>query len=170
MKRNIFFEIQYEPEDFLPLFLKEISLDNFEKVIIREETAQGFFTNRKLANRGIYILYKNEQPIYVGCSESSIHKRIGRFISGVRGTERPDENHSAAYKYIDIFGRDLSDITVKTISISPQDLPEYINLTDIENTLIYSLKPLLNSETHYDYKFEKGIKIVSISEKNARFI
>jgi hypothetical protein len=171
MKRNIFFEIVLEPEDFVPLLMHELNNEDFHNVYVKENTDHGFSTTVKLPSQGIYIIYKNKQPIYIGCSTNSIHTRIGRFIAGVRGTERIDENHSAAYKYIEVFGQDLTGVSIKAVSLRPSDLPDYLNVESIERMLILKLKPLFNNETHYDYVFEKGVKVFSSKEqKDARFI
>ena len=171
MKRNVFFEIQLEPSDYKNLLLSELKMDSFHPIYVKEETDHGFFTTTKLPNQGLYVLYKKKQPIYVGCSKTSIHNRVGRFVAGVRGTERHDESHPAAYKYIAVFGRDLSDLNVKSIPLKQDDLPDYLVVQDIEQTLIKELKPLFNNETHYNYTFEKGVKITPVQEtENARFI
>lgn len=171
MKRNIFFEIVLEAEDFLPLIFRELECEDFHTIFVKEHTDHGFSTTVKLPSQGIYIIYKNKQPIYVGCSTNSIHTRIGRFVAGVRGTERIDENHSAAYKYVEVFGRDLTDVSIKAVSLRPSDLPDYLDVESIERSLILELKPLFNNETHYDYVFEKGVKVFSLKEqKDARFI
>jgi hypothetical protein len=50
-------------------------------------------------------------------------------------------------------------------------LPDYLDVESIERALILKLKPLFNNETHYDYVFEKGVKVFSSKEqKDARFI
>lgn len=170
MQRNLFGEVTLTPEDYIPLLLNELSLDSFHELIVKEETAQGFSTNTVIPNQGLYVIYKNEQPIYVGCSNSSIHKRIGRFLSAVRGTERDDENHSAAYKYIDVFGRDLSGVSIKVLSLTERDLFGCMDLEDVEIELIKSIKPLFNNETHHDYVFQKGIKVVSLTGEKVKFL
>ena len=171
MKRNLFFDIILEPSDYRDMLLRELNTEVFYDIIVKEDTDHGFHTNVKLPNQGLYVLYKNCEPIYVGCSSTSIRTRIGRFIAGVRGTERLDENHSAAYKYIDVFGQDLNGVSIKSIPLRKSDLPDYLEIQDIEKMLIEELKPLFNNETHYGYTFEKGVKVVALEEQNnARFI
>ena len=111
MKRNIFGEIQFEAGDYTSFVLSELSSQSHYNITINEQTSHGFKTDLKIPNTGIYILYRNKQAIYVGCTETNIRQRIGRFIAAVRGTEHEDENHSAGYKYLEVFGNDLSDVT-----------------------------------------------------------
>jgi hypothetical protein len=159
MIRNILGEIQLEPKDYLTFIKRELDSQFHFGITVNEQTAHGFFTEAKIPNVGLYCLYRQNVLIYVGFTENSIRMRIGRFIAAVRGTEHPDENHSAGYKYLEKFGKDLSDLTFKYCEIKPSDLPSHIRLQDLEQCLIDDLKPLFNTETYDNYVFENIVRI-----------
>ena len=164
MKRNIFGNIYLEASDYLPLLLNELGSQSYYEIRVNKTTAHGFSTDVKLPDSGIYCIYKDEKPLYVGCTGSSIRNRLGRFIAAVRGTEHPDESHAGGYKYRALFGDDLSGITFKYCNLESSDLPNNLSVLDIEYELIKSLKPLFNNETYYDYSFEKIVKVSLRSE------
>jgi len=172
MKRDIFGQIYIESKDYCDLLLKEIENQEHISIFVKQHTDHGFETNINWVDcPGIYLIYKDNKIVYIGCTSRSIRMRIGRFLAGVRGTEHWNENHSAAYKYVDIFGRDLSGLTFKYSKLEKTDLFPGIEINDIENHVIEIMKPLFNDETYYDYEFEKKVIIKSKDgEYDARLI
>ena len=172
MKRDIFGQIYIEAEDYYTFLIKELSNQQHISIFVKEHTDHGFETNVKISDcPGIYVIYKDNKVVYVGCTSRSIRMRIGRFLAGVRGTEHWNENHSAAYKYVDVFGRDLTGLTIKFCRLEKSDLFSGIVLDNIETHIIEMMKPLFNDETYYDYKFEKKVVIKSKDgEYNARLV
>lgn len=137
-------------------------LENLPKyeIVVNESSDHGFLTNEKISTiSGIYLIYKDSELVYIGQSGTCIRNRIGRMLAGIRGTERYDENHSAAYKYVEYFGRDTKNLSFKYIPLKLEQLQQNLNFDDIENQLIEELKPLFNSEIYKDYRFQKVLKI-----------
>lgn len=103
--------------------------------------------NRKA---GVYCIYKENKPIYLGASDTSIGNRISRFVKEVWGKSRHDESHPAAKKYRNYFGRgNFESLTVRYVEYKK---PNNINLVSkrrgddsIETNLVRVIKPLLNS-------------------------
>jgi hypothetical protein len=166
MKRNIFGNIYLEAIDYLPLLLDEFNSQPHYEILVNENTSHGFSTNVKVPEKGIYCIYKNDNALYVGCTQSSIRNRLGRFIAAVRGTEHPEESHAGGYKYRSLFGDDLSGVTFKYCNLDSSDLPNNLSVKDVEYELIKSIKPLFNNETFYDYNFKKVVE-VSLRKENA---
>lgn len=98
---------------------------------------------------GVYCIYKEDKPIYLGASDTSIGNRISRFVKEVWGKSRHDESHPAAKKYRNYFGRgNFESLTVRYVEYKK---PNNINLVSkrkgddsIETNLVRVIKPLLN--------------------------
>jgi hypothetical protein len=86
--------------------------------------------------------------IYIGYTNHSIRGRIGRFFAGVRGTERHDENHSAAYKFAEMYGCKCENLFLKIVPVNYTLLMYDITMKDIEDELIYNMKPTLNNQIY----------------------
>lgn len=164
------FKFEFQIKDYAGIYANSM-YDVFcglpkHNIVLTEEdlkTAHGFTTTEKISLvTGIYLLYKKDELIYVGKTDNCLRNRIARFIAAVRGTERFDENHSAAYKYIEYFGRDLSDLSFKYIEINAEDLEHGVTIKDIEDILIEIMRPMLNSEIYKDYRFQKILKITDV--------
>jgi hypothetical protein len=141
------------------------------EISVNENTDHGFSTNEKIGLiSGIYLIYKQVENqsvlVYVGHSGHCIRQRIGRWLSGIRGTERFDENHSAAYKYVEYFGRDTDGLSFKYIAIQPESLEHDLVIEDIEKLVIERMQPLFNGEIYKEYRFQKVLKITDIFGKN----
>jgi hypothetical protein len=167
MITTIFKNYEFEKKDFANIYAKHLihefqSLPKYE-ILVKEDTDHGFLTDEKISLiSGIYFIYKDDILVYIGQTSHCMRQRIGRFLAGIRGTERHDENHSAAYKYVEYFGRDTSKLTFKYVELNPKDLEYGIDLVDIENGMIEELKPIFNSEVYKDYRFQKHLKITDI--------
>jgi hypothetical protein len=168
MIKTLFDNYEFEKEDFAKIyakkFIEELNSLPKSKILVNENTDHGFSTNEKISLvSGIYLLYKYDILIYVGQSNHCIRQRIGRFLAGIRGTERFDENHSAAYKYIQYFSRDTKGLSFKYIGLSepgrPVNLDFDVTLNDIEKIMIKRLNPLFNDETYSNFSFEKVLKV-----------
>jgi hypothetical protein len=164
------FKFEFEIKDYAETYANAM-YDVFRgspkhEILLTEEdlkTAHGFTTTEKISLvTGIYLLYKENELIYVGKTDNCLRNRIARFIAAVRGTERFDENHSAAYKYIEYFGRDLSNLSFKYIEINAEDLEHGVLIKDIEDVLIEKMRPMLNREIYKDYRFQKILKITDM--------
>lgn len=166
MIRTIFDEIVFEKEDFSELyaqfFIQELASRPRYKLSAKEDTTHGVLTEIKISNKtGIYIIYKDDNIVYIGHSDTCIRNRLGRFLAAIRGTEREDENHSGAYKYVECFGRDTTGLSFKYVDINPNQLQFNLEVGDIEKTVIQKMKPFFNNETFYNYSFEKTLKVTS---------
>ena len=167
MIKTIFGNYEFEKEDFAKIYAKYL-VDEFKslpkhKIVIKEDTDHGFSTDEKInLVTGIYLIYKNQDLVYIGQTNSCLRNRIGRLIAGIRGTERHDENHSAAYKYVEYFGRDTKGLNFKYIQIKVEELQFNVTFEDIENQLIEKLKPIFNSEVYKNYRFQKILKITDM--------
>ncbi|NBP01726.1 MAG: hypothetical protein EBU90_16630 [Proteobacteria bacterium] len=151
MRKNLFGEIIYEAKDFSELVVKELHEQNFITVTPKKSTNKGFITNSDVTipKSGLYVIYKFQQPIYVGYSTHSIRDRIGRFIAAVRGTEHEMESHPAGYKYKHVYGDCLDQISFKASHIDfYTSLPNYLSINDVEKELIYTLRPVFNMEIY----------------------
>jgi hypothetical protein len=161
------FKREFEISDYAGIYANSMydefcGLPNHQITLTEEDlkTDHGFTTTEKISlTTGIYLLYRYNELIYIGKTDNCLRNRIARFIAGVRGTERFDENHSAAYKYIEFFGRNLSGLSFKYIAIDPFDLEHGVTIKDIENVLIEKMRPMLNGEIYKDYRFQKILKI-----------
>lgn len=115
------------------------TLSNGEGLL--EEKQKGFHLRP-----GFYVIYRGHpedsgKAMYVGESESSVGRRIGRFVKEVMNKSRADENHSAAKKWRTFFGSDLSDCYVR---IFDEDNQVGATHKEIESELKRRLNPLLN--------------------------
>jgi hypothetical protein len=150
MKVDLFGDYVIYADDFIPSIVA--ALNKQQHCFIRPtiNTLKGFTKslNFVLPKEGIYVIYKFGHPIYVGHSKSSIHNRIARFLAGVRGTERLDEKHPAAYKYKHVYGENFDDLSVKIFRMRDASLPKHISLDMIENELISELRPVFNTEVY----------------------
>jgi hypothetical protein len=175
MIKTIFGNYLFEKKDFADTYAKYL-IKEFEslpkhKIVVREDTDHGFLTNEKLSLvSGLYVIYKNDILVYIGETNYCIRQRIGRLLAGIRGTERPDENHSAAYKYIEYFGRDTSGLSFKYIPINVAELEYGIQLLDIENSIIEKMEPLFNKEIYKNYRFQKQLKITDVLGVNGETV
>lgn len=165
MIKTLFRKYVIEKDDMAGLYanymLDEINYLPKHELIVNENSDHGFITTEKLnLVTGIYLIYKSNELVYIGQTNSCMRNRIGRLLAGIRGTERYDENHSAAYKYVEYFGRDTSELSFKYLVVNPdEDLEFKVGLEDIENKLIEELKPLFNSEIYKEYRFQKVLKV-----------
>ena len=153
MKRNLVGEMVIEASDYTDNIVSELNKQMFCQIKPDLNTGRGFKTSwlETLPETGLYCIYKNEKPIYVGYSSASIRNRIHRFIAGVRGTESKNETHSGAYKYKKYFGEDLDGLSVKVFGFDVSVLPDYLKIQDIERDLMYKLRPILNMEINRGY-------------------
>lgn len=150
MRRDIWGNIMQEPKDFSNLALADFDSQPFNAILPKLDTLKGFSTSQKekIPESGLYVIYKFEQPIYVGYATKSIRSRIARFLAAVRGTEREDETHPAGYKYNKVY-KDLDALSIKTCSMEfDKILPSHINIEDVEKEVIYNLRPVFNSQIY----------------------
>jgi hypothetical protein len=167
MIKTIFRNYEFEKKDFANVYANFL-IDEFEslpkhKIHVREDTDHGFLTDEKISLiSGIYFIYKGDTLVYVGQTNHCMRQRIGRLLAGIRGTERYDENHSAAYKYIEYFGRDTSGLSFKYVELNLKELQFGIQLQDIENSIIEKLKPIFNIEVYKKYRYQKILKITDV--------
>jgi hypothetical protein len=164
MIKTLFGRYVFEKTDLANVYanymIDEINHLPKHELVVNENSDHGFLTTEKLnLVTGIYLIYKSNELVYIGQTNSCMRNRIGRLLAGIRGTERHDENHSAAYKYVEYFGRDTTDLSFKYLELNIADLEFKIGFEDIENQLIEKLKPLFNSEIYKDYRFQKILKI-----------
>jgi hypothetical protein len=158
MRYNLITEtFDFELEDYTKCVMNQLKIDTLRPIIVKENTDHGFETTINLPKTVIYLIYKVKQLLYIGCSNTSIRNRIGRFVAGVRGTEHKDEQHIAAYRYVEIFGRDLSDVYIKTFSLKNKQLNCGIKLPDIESSLIQEMNPWLNNENYKNFTFKNVV-------------
>lgn len=103
-----------------------------------------------LGIRGLYILYRNEVPIYIGLVEGlllTIHTRVGRYFSTLNGTNRLDEKHCGASRNLKLFGNSDKGMSVKAINITVMDnilKDSCVTLGMLEKLLIRTLNPTGN--------------------------
>lgn len=169
MIKTIFSNYEFEKSDYAKIyaehFIAEFDSMPKTKIFVNFNTDHGFTTKEKISLvSGIYLLYKSNTLIYVGKSDHCIHQRIGRFLAGVRGTERLDENHSAAYKYVDYFGRDTTNLSFKYIKLAEPgefvNLDHHVTLQDIEEQIIRIMDPLFNRESFENFDIKKLVEIL----------
>jgi len=163
MNKTVFNTYEIEKSDYAKIyanhFIEELQYLRKTKIDVNYDTDHGFTASEKISQvTGLYLLYKEDELIYIGKSDRCMRTRIGRFIAGVRGTERFDENHSAAYKYNACYGRNVDDLYFKYIELNIDDLQHDLTLDDIEQQLIRSLSPRFNSEV---YSKSKPLYVIS---------
>jgi hypothetical protein len=78
-------------------------------------------------------------------STGYIQTRISRFFAAARRTDRFDERHPAGEKYHKIYNN-FDNISIKTVDFDFNSLPQKITVENVEEELIYRLKPLLNAK------------------------
>lgn len=174
------YSYEFTKSDYTEPYIKFLSEESVylpkHKITVNEKTDHGFSTKEKIGSiSGIYLIYKEFEEsdilVYIGHSGHCIRQRIGRWLSGIRGTERFDENHSAAYKYVEYFGRDTSGLSFKYLPLKLEDLQHGVEIEDIENGMIEKLKPLFNNEIYKEYRFQKILKITDVlGENNERIV
>lgn len=169
MIKTIFSKYEFEKTDYAKIyaehFVAEFNSMPKTKIFVNYNTDHGFTTKEKISLvSGIYLLYKSDTLIYVGKSDHCIHQRIGRFLAAVRGTERLDENHSAAYKYINYFGRDTTNLSFKYIKLADAgemvDLEHFLTLQDVEEQIIQIMDPLFNKQSFGNFNIGKFVEIL----------
>lgn len=148
MKRNIYGDFTVYPEDYSQVIIEELKKNKHIKIEPNYDTAKGVVCEEDLQRAGFYFIYKFKCLIYIGYSNNSIHDRVGRFFAGIRGTERHDESHSAAYKYSKYFGSNCENLEIKYVEVDRWNLLCSVTMQDIESSLIYELKPKLNMEIY----------------------
>ena len=148
--RNLLGEFIVTPETIAEELI--VSCQNEFKLEAKSNTNQGFvlYTGDGILKdakngfhgvSGFYSMHKSDICLYVGKSDSSIGRRLSRFVKEVKGKSRFDENHPAAKKYRAMWGDDLSEITVRVYPCNRQD---HISHTEVENNMIRLLNPILN--------------------------
>ena len=110
MIRNVFGDFQITGKDYAIIILRELILSQFISISPNLKTDKGVNSDRYINVAGFYFIYNNGELVYIGYTNHSIHGRIGRFFAGVRGTERYDENHPAAYKFVEKYGCKCEDL------------------------------------------------------------
>lgn len=154
MKRTLFGDIVLEESDFFNIVVEDFKQKH--RVYPKEDTCHGFTCDLGLnKKKGIYGLWRGDDLLYIGSSDSCVRTRVGRFTSVVRGTNRLDEDHPGARKYLKHFGQDLSGLSTAICELSQKDLPDYLNIVMIETYIIKQLKPICNEETYKYYKIER---------------
>ena len=148
MNRNVLGDIQITGKDYAIKIMEELKLEKFISISPNLETDKGVISDTIINVAGFYFIYTNGELVYIGYTNHSIHGRIGRFFAGVRGTERDDESHPAAYKFVKKYGCKCEDIFLKIIPVNYNSLLSDITMAYIEDELIYSLNPLLNNEIY----------------------
>jgi len=152
MKTDLYGDMIHEPEDFLDTMLWLFKTQKHCGISYRPETKMGFTKNidLNLGIRGLYILYRNEVPIYIGLAEGlllTIHTRVGRYFSTLNGTNRLDEKHCGASRNLKLFGNSDKGMSVKAINITVVDnilKDSCVTLGMLENLLIRTLNPTGN--------------------------
>jgi len=148
MKRDIFGDFVVTASDYGDKIRQELNYTNFISVKPKLHTNKGVIADDFIDGAGIYLLYRNDELIYIGYSNSSVRNRIGRLFAGVRGTERHDESHPGAYKYIKLYGTVCDNLQVKIVPLQQHTLLCGITMEQIEHELIYNMKPILNNEIY----------------------
>lgn len=148
MIRDIFGNFIVTANDYSTKIEQELKYTNFISVEPKLHTDKGVIADDFIDGAGIYLLYKGDDLIYIGHSNSSVRNRIGRFFAGVRGTERHDESHPAAYKYIKLYNTVCDNLRLKLVSLQQHTLLCDVTMEQIEHELIYSMKPLLNNQIY----------------------
>jgi hypothetical protein len=148
MIRDIFGNFAVTASDYGDKIQQELKYTNYISVKPKLHTDKGVIADDFIDCAGIYLLYRNGDLIYIGHTNSSVRNRIGRFFAGVRGTERHDESHPAAYKYIKLYGHTCDNLRVKIVSLQQHTLLCDVTMEQIEYELIHTMKPILNNEIY----------------------
>jgi hypothetical protein len=148
MIRDIFGNFMVTASDYGDKIRQELKHTNLISVKPKLHTDKGVIADDFIDGAGIYLLYRNDDLIYIGHTNSSVRIRIGRFFAGVRGTERHDESHPAAYKYIKLYGPICDNLRVKIVPLQQHTLLCDVTMEQIEYELIHTMKPTLNNEIY----------------------
>lgn len=148
MIRDVFGHFVVTAEDYCTRILHELKYTNFISIKPKMDTNKGVIANDFIDGAGIYLIYSGEELIYIGHTNNNVRDRIGRFFAGVRGTERHDEKHPGAYKYKKMYGSNCDNLKMKIIPLQQDTLLCAVTMEEIENELIYELKPKFNNEIY----------------------
>jgi hypothetical protein len=148
MIRNVFGDFQITGKDYAIKIAEELNHSYFISIEPNLKTNKGVISDVLINVAGFYFIYIDEELVYIGYTNHSIRGRIGRFFAGVRGTERDDESHPAAYKFAKKYGNKCENLSLKIIPVDCDSLLSDVTMTDIEDELIYTMKPTLNNEIY----------------------
>lgn len=152
MFRNFVNEITVDANDVADDLLKKLNFQ--KKYIFKSENSNkpmsfqlesllfGSPRRKDLDDAGFYIVYRFDTPLYVGTSSCSVANRLARFAKEVHGKSRSDENHPAANKYRNHYGR--SNFVGLEVVFHLFEPPKNISLDAIETALIGKIKPIYN--------------------------
>lgn len=151
MYKNLFNEIVFEPEDFVPEILKSSEFAQRYRLILTPNTKMGFalhsnFMPKKTVcnTKGVYAIWHKDTCFYVGSTNVSVQTRVGRFIKEVRGKSTRFEDHAAGRKFRKWFGeKELDNVQVSSYALT---VPDYIRLDHVEREVIKILKPIGNEK------------------------
>ena len=155
MRKNLFDEWVSEPIDFAKEIVKEFQTQDGIRFAPNLNKIKGFdyWNNQKFPGNFtghlIYCIYKDGDPVYVGCSRNvqGLRDRMGRFCCQLTGKTKTAGEHPGAKKYKKIFKEDYSNLYVKYSQIT-KNLPDGIKLEEIELEIIRILKPICNNEIY----------------------
>jgi hypothetical protein len=99
---------------------------------------------------GIYVIYLDDEPIYIGQSESNVKQRIVRFLKEAFGRSRNDENHPGAEKYRE----DMKRQYIKLLKDYNGNIPESFFDWLKDQKLYVSFCPIDKYGFHKDMKGE----------------
>ncbi len=148
MIRNIFGNFDVTAKDYCIKILQELNYTNLISIKPNLETDKGVIADDFIDGAGLYFIYHNDKLVYIGHTNHNVRNRIGRWFAAIRGTERDDENHPAAYKFLKVFGSSCMNHTLKIIPLIDTTLLCDVTMEDIEAELIHELKPLFNNEIY----------------------
>jgi hypothetical protein len=152
MFRNLTNEIILDAADVADELLEKMNFDR-KYAFVSENSKKpmsfqlqsplfGSLTHKDLNQPGFYAVYRFGVPLYVGASGRSIANRLSRFGKEVHGKSRSDENHPAAKKYRNHYGR--SNFEGLEVVFHLFEPPKNIALRAIETVLISRIKPIYN--------------------------
>ena len=149
LRTNLDGDLYYTPEAITDTLIDYLNNQDYCAIRHTPGTMGGFesYSTINVNQSGFYVIYKNTVAVYSGYSDSSIANRIRRFIKEINGKSGHDEQHCGAKKYKQMFGDDLSGLSIKYIPMTMihQVLPEYMSYQEIENSIICKLKPLFTT-------------------------
>ena len=119
------------------------------------DTSQTRLSNKK----GIYFIYVKDVLIYVGQSNSNIHKRLNCFGAVIKGVNTENEDHPAGTKmknmFEDVFNKlPTENLSVKFLDKSQLKIPNDMSIVDIEEAFISKLSPVYNLGTLNSGKYK----------------
>lgn len=153
MKNNLNNEMIFEATDIAPHVQTMLAEQSFCHIKHKEGTKKGIIKSDESLEiniRGLYVIYKNEIPVYAGLAKGkamTISNRVGRFVSRLQGTNRADEDHSGAKRYLKFFGNDFMGLSIKVIDLARIEavlVGSNITLPELEKSLISSLNTICN--------------------------